>query len=69
MKNLWRALALAWLGGAGSPALTDEPPAIEIAEERPAAGAVQAGRLSGGGEGPWTADAPRPRQGRPTTDE
>jgi hypothetical protein len=37
MRNLWRALALAWLGGIASPALTDEPllPDAVVADEAP----------------------------------
>ena len=35
---LWRALAVAWLGGIGSPMLTDDPMQFErLIEERPAA--------------------------------
>lgn len=41
MKNLWRALALAWLGGTGSPALTGDP--TPAAEEQQA-DAAQSGR-------------------------
>src|SRR5690242_15369963 len=36
MKDLWRALALVWLGGMASPALADDLPMFEAAEERPA---------------------------------
>ena len=38
MRSLWRALALAWLGGVGSPMLTDDAmPLDRVTEERPAA--------------------------------
>ncbi|HZB91475.1 MAG TPA: hypothetical protein VE397_08545 [Stellaceae bacterium] len=29
MKNLWRILAVAWLGGVASPVLADEPPDLD----------------------------------------
>jgi hypothetical protein len=32
MRPLWRALALAWLGGVGSPALMDDPPSAAPTE-------------------------------------
>ncbi len=38
MRSLWRALALAWLGGIGSPMLTDDAmPLDRVTEERAAA--------------------------------
>jgi len=38
LRSLWRALALAWLGGIGSPMLTDDAmPWDRMTEERPAA--------------------------------
>jgi hypothetical protein len=33
MRSLWRALALAWLGGIGSPALAEDPILIETPVE------------------------------------
>ena len=36
MQSLWRAMALAWLGGLASPALTQDPASVDkISEERP----------------------------------
>jgi hypothetical protein len=37
MRSLWRALALAWLGGIASPALADEvpPPAPAFVQDEP----------------------------------
>jgi hypothetical protein len=37
MRNLWRALALAWLGGVASPGLADDVLQSEIAVETGAA--------------------------------
>ena len=38
MRSLWRALALAWLGGIGSPMLTDDAMQFDrVTEERRAA--------------------------------
>jgi hypothetical protein len=35
LRSLWRALALAWLGGSGSPMLSEEPMLSErLAQER-----------------------------------
>ena len=38
MRNLWRALALAWLGGVASPGLADDVLQSEVAVETGAAG-------------------------------
>jgi hypothetical protein len=38
MRNLWRALALAWLGGVASPGLADDVLQSEIAVEADATG-------------------------------
>jgi hypothetical protein len=38
LRSLWRALALAWLGGIGSPMLTDDAMQVDrVTGERPAA--------------------------------
>lgn len=31
MSNLWRVLAIAWLGGFASPVLAEEPPDLDVA--------------------------------------
>jgi hypothetical protein len=40
MASLWRTLALAWLGGIASPALTEDPFSSEIAAYEQASSAV-----------------------------
>jgi hypothetical protein len=46
MANLWRVLALSWLGGVASPILMDDPTIAE-AFARPVAAAIQpAGELA-----------------------
>ena len=47
MANLWRVLALSWLGGVASPILMDDPAIAEVFA-RPIATAIQpAGELPG----------------------
>ena len=47
MQSLWRAMALAWLGGLASPALTQDPAAAEqITEERPMDAALPSGPVA-----------------------
>lgn len=49
MKDLWRALALAWLGGMASPALTDDLSMSEAAEERRAEAVQSSCQVDGPG--------------------
>jgi hypothetical protein len=46
MANLWRVLALSWLGGVASPAMLDEAQAMELAQP-PAATAPAPARPAG----------------------
>lgn len=56
MANLWRVLALAWLGGIGSPALGNdgaiaEPAAVIVSPLAPAAAADRSQPQDAGSEG------------------